>query len=469
MRMSESKYRAARRLPGALGKRVVHTVLPAQFRAKVASISWRDLLLTVGPFLLLLAGLLAALVWVLDPAPPGELVISSGPEGSAFHNNAKKYQTILARNGIRLVVLPSEGSQENLSRLRDPKSRVDIGFVLDGSAAEAANDKLVSLGSVSHQPLFVFYRGDKVVTRLDEFKGLRLSIGRLGSGARALALSLLKAGGITAGSGTQLRALEAVDAVQELLDANIDAVFLMGDSASPAMIRKLLFAPGIRLLDLAQADAYVRRFAYLNKLPIPMGAFDLEQNLPTADMQLIAPTVELVARQGLHPALSDLLIETAREVHGRRTILQEAGEFPAAKSSDFTLSDDAARYYKYGKGFFYRNLPFWMASMVDRIVIVIVPLTVILIPALRILPWAYRWRVRSRIYRWYAALISLERGLQGEVRAEDHAPLLARLDEIEQAVNKLNMPLAFVDQLYVLREHIGFVRTRLNGLFAHRS
>lgn len=194
---------------------------------------------------------------------------------------------------------------------------------------------------------------------------------------------------------------------------------------------------------------------------MPMGAFDLGKNLPSAPIHMVAPTAELVARDSLHPALSDLLIEAAREVHGKANILQRAGEFPAPLAHDFPISDDAARYYKSGKSFLYRVLPFWLASLADRLLVVVVPLIVLLIPALRLVPSLYAWRVKSRIYRWYGALIAIERSALSEHSATERASLIERLDAIEESVNGLKMPLAYADQFYVLREHIGFVRQRL--------
>jgi len=158
----------------------------------------------------------------------------------------------------------------------------------------------------------------------------------------------------------------------------------MGDSASPASIRTLLHTRGIRLFNFTQADAYVRRFRYLSKLDLPPGALDLGSNMPPQTLVLLAPTVELIARPDLHPALSDLLIEAAREVHGRATLIQRAGEFPAPLEHEYRISDDAARYYKSGKGFVYRHLAFWLASLVDRAAVVLVPIIVVLIPGLRL-------------------------------------------------------------------------------------
>ena len=191
-----------------------------------------------------------------------------------------------------------------------------------------------------------------------------------------------------------------------------------------------------------------------------MGAFDFGKNLPARDIHLIGPTVELVARENLHPALSDLLIEAAREVHGGPGLLRRAGEFPAPLEHEFRISEDARRYYSSGKSFLYRTLPFWMANLADRALVVVVPIVVLLIPGLKMVPTIYRWRIRSRIYRWYGKLIALERGMLAQPGPGEREALLKRLDEIEAEVNKMKMPLAYADQFYVLRDHIGFVRGR---------
>jgi hypothetical protein len=237
----------------------------------------------------------------------------------------------------------------------------------------------------------------------------------------------------------------------------------MGDSLVSGAFRKLLGAPGVRLLDFAQADGYVRRFRYLSKLELPAGSLDLGRNLPEKTLALIAPTVELVARADLHPALSDLLIEAAREVHGRGGLLQRAGEFPAPLEHEYSISDDAARFYKSGKGFLYRHLPFWLASLGDRTMVVLVPIIVLLIPALRIVPWLYRWRIRARIFRRYGELMAVERALLSQAAPEEQEKLRKRVDEIEKSVIGVKIPSSFADELYVLRAHIHFVRNRLMG------
>jgi hypothetical protein len=221
-------------------------------------------------------------------------------------------------------------------------------------------------------------------------------------------------------------------------------------------------AKGIRLFDFVQGDGYVRRFRYLSKLELPPGSLDLGNNTPETPLTMIAPTVELIARSDLHPALSDMLIEAAREVHGRATLLQKTGEFPAPLEHEYRLSDDALRYYQSGKSFAYKHLPFWLASLVDRALILLVPIVVLLIPGLKIVPWLYRWRISGRIYRRYGELMALEREASAQTTQEQRAELLKRLDEIEERVKTVKLPGSFADQLYVLRQHIGFVRNQIN-------
>ena len=435
----------------------------AQLRARLVAVSWRDLAITLGPILLLsLAGIWFAVRFV-RPAPPKSVTITTGPDGSMFRIAADKYRSILARNGITLKMLPSDGSVENLKRLNDRSVQVDIGFVQGGVAPDVQTDGLVSLGSVFYEPLAVFYRDKRPVYRLSQFSGKRLAIGTEGSGARALASTLLKANGIESGGSTALLNLGGEDAAQALIEHKIDAAFMMGDSATPSLMRKLLQTPGIRFFNFTQAEAYVRRFRYLTQLELPMGALDLGKNSPAQNLHLIAPTVELVARENLHPAISDLLIEAARQVHGTATVLQHAGEFPAPLEHEFRISPDATRYYKSGKSFLYRVLPFWLASLTDRTMVLLVPIIVLLLPGLRLVPSLYRWRIKARIYRWYGALIGLEREALQTSLPDRREEMLKRLDDIEKGVNTMKMPLAFADQFYVLREHIRFVRDRLTS------
>jgi hypothetical protein len=406
---------------------------------------------------------IVAVSWFIHSAPPRSITITAGPPGSTFQRTAERYREILSSNGVTLHILPSQGSMENLQRLADPAFPVDIGFVQAGEPERSRGAKLFSLGSVAYQPLLTFYRSATPVVLLSDLGGRRLAIGPAGSGTRVLALTLLGTNGVLAGGATTFLDLDAEAAAKALLESKVDAVFLMGDSASSQTMRMLLRAPGIQMFDFVQADAYTRRFGYLNKLELPRGVIDLGRDMPSHPVTLVGPTVELVARAGFHPALSDLLLEAAREVHGKGSLLQRRGEFPAPLEHEFAISPDASRYYKSGKTFLYRSLPFWLASLVNRILVAFVPMVLVLIPAMRFVPAAYRWRVRLRIFRWYRGLLKLEWDALGDLTSEQREALQRRLDHIEQSVNQMKVPASFAGEFYALREHIGFVRGRLKA------
>lgn len=434
--------------------------------ARLLRASARDLLVAVLPLTFLLAAAIWAVLHFVRPAPPKVVTISTGPDGSTFQRFAERYAKVFARNGVTLRLRSSAGSLDNLRRLSDPAGEVDVGFVQVGvrlpdlPPGAAPRRALASLGTIARQPLWILVRGPHPPTRLSQLAGKRLVVGPEGSGTRFLATTLLAANGVAAGGATTFLDLDDELVGDALEQGRIDAAFLMGDSASPRVIRALIQRPGVQVLRLSQLAAYLRRFPTLDRIDIPMGALDLAGNLPASELDLVAAPVELVARADLHPAISDLLLETMRDVHGRAGLLQRAGEFPSAREHELPLGADARRYYESGKRWLYRMLPFWAASLADRFLMVLVPLVLLLVPVLRLLPSLYRWRVRMRIFPVYAALLELERDLRSGAGA-DPAELGQRLDAIERRADALRLPLGFADQFYVLREHIGLVRRRL--------
>jgi TRAP-type uncharacterized transport system substrate-binding protein len=402
-----------------------------------------------------------ACFWFFYSAPPKTMTITCGDKGSLYYSVAEKYAKILARDGVKLIILPSAGSVENLKRLADPSFKVDIGFVQAGLAKGQDIDNLVSLGSISYQPLLVFHRLSQSVERLSQLAGKRIAVGIEGSGTRLLALTLLSINGIESGGSSTFLDMEGESAADALLKGTIDAVFLMADSASSKTMRSLLQTQGIQLVNFTQADGYMRRIGYLNKLVIPKGAMDFGKNIPPQDVALVSPTVELIARKNLHPALSDLLLTAAMDIHGRAALFQNRGEFPAALENEFKISDDAKRFYKSGKTFFYRYLPFWLASLINRILVVFVPLIIILIPGVKTIPALFQWRMKLRINRWYRLLLLVEQDARAQLSTEKREALARRINEIESEVHKMKVPASYGDQFYDLRSHIIFVRSKL--------
>lgn len=435
---------------------------PPNFPGDHSHADLRDLTLTFAPIAVLVVVVMTLVVWLVDPAPPRTIIMSAGPHDSSFWLSAEDYKKLLARNGVTLKVLESDGSRQNLQRLLDPKQHVDIALVQGGVSDDLDTSSLMSLGSMFYAPVVVFYRGSGV-TRLSQLEGKRIAVGREGSGTRVLSLKLLEANGIAPGGDTPLLPYDGLQAATALVSGQVDAAILNGDSATRGLMLRLLKVPGISVMDFEEAAAYTRLFPYLDEIDLPPGVLDLKYKIPAATVHLISPTVELVARTNLHPAISDLLIEAAQETHGTANLLQRAGQFPSPIAREYQISEDAQRYYKTGKSFLYRTLPFWLASVGDRTLVLLVPVAVLLFPALRIIPALYRWRVRSRLYRYYGSLIAIERDALKNPSAEERQALFEELDHIEASLNDLRMPLAYADALYVLREHVGFVRTRLGA------
>ncbi len=409
-----------------------------------------------------------AVLWVVLSAPPRSITIASGPPGSTFERHAQAYQKALAGQGITLHIVPTSGSLDNLLRLQDPAVQIDLAFVQGGlvGAKEDPPAGLVSLGSVGYQPLWIFYRGETRIARLSELAGKRIGIGADGSGVKALAREMLKANGIADGP-TTLVEQATVDGARDFQAGKLDTIFLMGDSAPTATLRTLIRAPGIQAFTFTQAEAYVRRLSslYLNKVVLPQGALDLGQNIPAQDVTLVGPCVELLAREGLNSAISDMVLDIAQKVHGRAGLFAKRNEFPAPLVHEFPLSADAVRFYKSGKGLTYRLIgSFWVANLINRLLVVLVPLLLVLIPLMRLLPIVYRWSVLLRVYRHYRPLVRLEREMGPGLTPAAAQSLLPRLDAIEQAASALRLPVSFSSQFYDLRYHVAFVRRRLRAI-----
>ena len=403
--------------------------------------------------------LLFALQFV-EPGPPNRVVMATGAVDGGYHMFGKRYKEILARDGVTVELRISAGSQENVSRLLDEKSDVEVGFFQGGSAFSANAPSLRSLGSIYYEPLWVFYRGAEI-RDFGGLKGKRLAIGPEESGTRALALQLL-AVNATVMPPTALLLESGLKANEMLLQGKLDAVFIVGPPESP-LVEQLVSAQGIRLLSLERAEAYTRRFPYLTRLILPRGLFDFVSNNPTQDVTLVSPTANLLVRDTLHPALAFLLMRAAREIHGNAGLLNKIGDFPAPLNSEFPLTSEAERYYKTGPPFLQRYLPYWIAVMVDRLWIILLPALALLVPITKIIPPLYRWRVRSRIYRWYARLKELELELEDDPPPEKVKELLERLDQIERSVNRINTPLAYSDNLYAFRQNVNLVRQRVKA------
>ena len=437
-------------------------------------VSVRDLIAAAGPFVLLALLLLAGAYFLLDPAPPKRVVLATGPEQSDYAEFGKRYAAELKRYGIEVVLRPTEGSSENRRLLHDSAQGVDLGFVRGGSsdATRAADEEksgvpLVSLGSLYLEPVWLFYRGEAAkrlnreatLTRLTELRSWRVNVGARGSGVTGLMGKLLHANGVERDS-LQASRLEQTPAVVALLAGEIDAL-VMTAAPESLMVQMLLQTPGVKLFEFAQADAYARRLPFLNAVVLPRGVVDLARNLPAQDLPLVATTTTLVAREGTHPALLQLFVQAAHNIHGGTGWLAHAGQFPSPQNTELPLAKEAERYYRNGPPLLQRYLPFWLANLIDRMWVVLVSIIAMLIPLARVVPPLYEFRIRSRVFRWYRQLREIEDALRR--KSASPADLLDEVNKLDAKAQHVTVPLSYADQLYGLRSHIQLVRERLSS------
>lgn len=453
MRAGEKARRASRR--------AVSTIRNFSF------VSLRDLLLASGPTIILVGAACIAAYILVDPAPPKQLRLATGQENSAYEAFGAQYAKALKADDIQVALQPTLGSQDNLERLRS--GQADIAFVQSGStgvaqAGKADTSGLVSLGSLFTEPVWLFLRTDVKTNNLTGLRGLRINLGPEGTGVPNLFRQVLAANGVEPNELT-IGALANTPATVELLAGRIDGLVFSSAPEAP-LIQMLLQTPGIRLFNFAQADAFTRRLPFLTHVTLPRGIVDLGRDIPAQDYHLIAPTATLVAREDLHPALIDLFVKAAGDIHGGAGWFQQQGQFPSPKFTEIPVAPEAAKYYRDGPPLLQRYMRFWLANLFERLWVVVVALAALIIPLSKIVPPLYVWRVRSRVYRWYGELRAVEQAwesTQEEQRESVRADLLRRLDEIEEQVNHISIPLAYADGLYGLRGHINIVRQRLKA------
>jgi TRAP transporter TAXI family solute receptor len=393
-------------------------------------------------------------------APPPKLVrIATGANNGAYYTFAQEYARLLASDGITLEVVPTAGSVENLELLKS--GEVSLALIQGGSATRDDKERLQSLGSLFLEPIWIFVRRQSAVKRFLELKGNRVSVGIAGSGTHLLATQLLSAAGITE-TNTQLIREETARAIDSLSNGKIDAAFFVASPEAP-IIRKLFAAPAVELLNFDRAAAYGRWFPFLTPVTLSEGVIDLQQNIPAHDTPLVAAPANLAARRDLNPSLIPAVLNAVTRVHQAGGVLEHKRQFPSVDFADLPLSEDARRYLINGPSFLFRWLPYGTAVLLDRLKILVLPLLALLLPLFKIAPPLYTWRIRSKIYKWYAAVREVESSIQQDKVSGDPASLINRLSELDRQVASVSVPLSYAAELYHLRLHIRFLQEKLQS------
>ncbi len=407
---------------------------------------------------LTLAGFFVAYQFV-DPAPPRKITIAAGRSTGTYFEISSKYRDILAREGVTLTVKETSGSVENLKLITDKNSGVDVIFLQGGIGTATTSEDLVSLGSIYYEPLWLFHRADIPVQHLSDLRGKRIAAGIEGSGTKALATQLLALNDVN-DENSSLVHIGDGEATKLLLSGDVDAAFFVVALRSNTRT-ELLSSPNVMLMSFRRGEGYTKRLPYLTMVKFPEGTYNFAKNIPESDIFLLAPTAQLVTRKDFHPALIDLLLQASKKVGSPAGMFEKRGEFPAPKYLDYPLSVDAERFYASGPPFLQRFLPFWLANLLTRMKIMLLPLVLLLLPLIKLLPPFYIWRVRSRIYRWYDELMKIDAEILDSDIRQWNDEFIAQLNTIEQSVSQISVPLGFSGELYDLRVHIELLREKL--------
>ncbi|MGH8019653.1 MAG: TAXI family TRAP transporter solute-binding subunit [Opitutaceae bacterium] len=403
---------------------------------------------------------IGALFVFVDPAPPREIMLATGVEGGAYHEFGRKLAQRLAQDGMTVRLQTTKGSVENLELLRAPDNEVSIALVQSGLAVNEDPGELRLLGSLFYEPFWVFYQENLELDSLRDLRGRTLAVGVQGSGTRAVATLVLDAHGLSEAGAANLQDLSGNAAADALLEGAVDAAMFVGAPGSD-YVEKLLRDPRVRLFDLRRERAFRAVFPQLTTLTVGEGQLSLAENLPAADHAVLASVATFVVNDRFHPGLTPLVLRAVFDLLRNGGVLEQPEEFPQARPGDFPLTREAEHFHEHGLPFMMRYLPFWAASLFDRLIILLIPLLALLIPIFRAAPPLYRWRVRVRIYRWYKHLREVDQRIKsGKIEDTVEADLKA-LHELQDEILEVQVPLSYTDELYELHLHIEWVIRRL--------
>ena len=417
------------------------------------------------------AGLVWALFQFVAPPPPMSASMATGAQGGAYQQFAERLKEELAKEGFELNLVPTSGSRDNLQRLLANDPQVEIALVQSGLERQLTAEEqrqLESLGAIYQEPLWLFFRRDVELDRIADLLPLRLGLGGEGSGTRAASDAILGANAIEAEQYPESwQSIGGGKAARALMAGELDAAFFVGP-AENSLVQQLAANPDIALAHFRRAAAYEARLPFFNQVKVGEGLLDLASNAPDRDIVTLSPVATLVVNDDFNPGLVPLFLEASREVMRGGTLLDTAGTFPSAEPRTFELHKDAGHYYDKGLPILQRYLPFRIASLADRYIILLIPLIVVMIPLLKAVGPIYQWRIRARIYRWYKYLREIDRKLHAGSLPNELDSEIERLEEMEDELAAVEVPLSYSNELYELHMHVRYVIERLRVLQRRR-
>ena len=411
------------------------------------------------PILLLVVASFYLTSKFIEPSSKKEITIATGSIDGEYYNTALKYKEILEKQKVKVNILTSNGSMENIQLLNDKKA--DIAFVQNGIDSLKKQTEIKAIASIYYEPLWIFYKNDEYkMDYLVQLITKRVSLGREKSGTEDLALKMLNDNGINK-ENTQLLNNSTEEAKDLLIKGEIDAIFIVS-SPNSKTIKELLENPNIKLFNFKRAKAYSRKYTFLESTPLYEGTIDLYRNLPSEDINLLSTTANLIVRNGFSDELTRLILKEIKKVHNKKELFEAANQFPNIENLTIDINEDADRYFTYGDTWLEKIFPYWIASNIDRLSILLIPLITLMIPLSKGFFPLYRWSIRSKIYKWYEQIHKID--LEAEdAKNEELEKYLENIITLKKEIKaETKVPLSYMGEYYDLIMHLELIISKIN-------
>jgi len=406
-----------------------------------------------------LALCLVAGLTFLRLSPPGKLVMAAGPESGGYYQIALKYRDILARDNIQMDIVTTAGSAENADLIS--ASKVDAAILQGG--IRTANPQIETIGSIFFEPVIFLARKEAdIPANPVEWTGLRINSGEAKSGTATAIADFERAVGLDPAANVHT-SFNYATAVTELSKGNIDIAAFVAPINAPYLV-EAYSDPSLKILLPDHTDAISRLLEYADIVTVPTGALSLRPVIPDRPVHLLALDARLAVSPDMHPALVNRLTMAAIELHSGRGVITDQGAFPTVEGTEMLVNNAARQLIVNGPSVWHDWLPYWMASQVHRLILLMLPILFILVPAIRAIPFVYAYFMRWRVWQHYPEIRSIEEGLKDIREDTDLADMDTRLISLDEKLASLRLPAAYRETAYEARVHIELVRKHLDAI-----
>lgn len=380
----------------------------------------------------------------LDPLPNRDIYFATSYKNSDWYDFAELSKVELSKKGFTVKIEESDGAIDNVQKLLDPSSPTNIAFTYASALNEEDRNKILSLGSISYEPIWVFYWKDKInePKSLKDLENKKVSLGPLKSGSYAIAKKVFDIYKIDISKKDNFIPDNFEDSAINFENKKTDALIFVS-SYRDEIVSRLLNDERVGLMSFSNASAFEKQFNSFETVTLPAGSIDIYKNIPNKDVKLIATTTSLVVKPDMHPDTQLALLVSVRNLNrsSHHLFFAKRDEFPSYVDPLIPISPVAAKFYDYGPPHAMKYLPFWIAGFIDRAWLLLLTLFAIFYPLTKLNIHISRLRYDMEEDLVYKELMNIENvTLNSDLSDEDRDAMLARLDEIKSHVLKSRVP-----------------------------